>query len=161
MERESILLMNALLFEEGHPRRTQHILKVYAMAKTLSQYAGLNESEERTLVAASILHDIAIKVCKVKYGDACQENQRREAPAIIRDMALEAGYEEGDLERITYLVVNHHRYKDIKETDYQVLVEADLLVNIMEGEMDINLSQAERIFKTPKGLELLHNLNII
>lgn len=79
---ESRLLREALLFEEGHPRRTQHILKVYALAKLFGEQEGLSRREQRILRAAAILHDIAIKPCKEKYGDACQENQRREAAQI-------------------------------------------------------------------------------
>ena len=65
-------LCRALCWEEGHSRRTQHILKVYALAKLLGEREGLSETERETLQAAAILHDIAIRFCKERYdGDAC------------------------------------------------------------------------------------------
>ncbi len=35
-------------------------------------------------------------------------------------------------ERVQYLIAHHHTYGNIDEMDYQILVEADFLVNIME-----------------------------
>ena len=37
---ETKLLLDALLYEEGHPRRTQHILKVYALASSWESVLG-------------------------------------------------------------------------------------------------------------------------
>ena len=39
--REAVLLQNALCYEEGHPRRTQHILKEYALAALLAEQGNL------------------------------------------------------------------------------------------------------------------------
>ena len=67
---ETRLLIDALLFENGHLRRTQHILKVYALTKAIGQAQRLSAQEQRIVQAAAILHDIAIGPCKAKYGDA-------------------------------------------------------------------------------------------
>mgnify|MGYP002441563329 CR=1 FL=1 len=70
---ESELLYHALCYEEGHPRRTQHILKVYTLAKLLGEKEALSEKDRQILQAAAILHDIAIKYCKEHYaGDVRQ-----------------------------------------------------------------------------------------
>lgn len=75
---EAYLLHSALCYEEGHCRRTQHILKVYALAKLLGEQERISTEEQQILQAAAILHDIAIKYCKDNYnGDASQENQKR------------------------------------------------------------------------------------
>lgn len=58
---ETHLLYNAMCYEEGHSRRTQHILKVYALAKLLGEQEKLPVEEQQILQAAAILHDIAIK----------------------------------------------------------------------------------------------------
>ena len=108
---ETKLLLDALLYEEGHPRRTQHILKVYALAKLLGECSGLGEEERQILQAAAILHDIPIKYCKERYkGDACQANQQKEAPGLVRDFLQQAGYPPDYLPRVLELVVNHHCY---------------------------------------------------
>ena len=36
------------------------------------------------------------------------------------------------IRRVEYLVGHHHTYKDIDGLDYQILVEADFLVNILK-----------------------------
>lgn len=79
MPNEAKLLYDALLYENGHLRRTQHILKVYGLAKMLGELENLPTHEQENLRAAAILHDIAIKFCKEKYDDGCPANQRKEA----------------------------------------------------------------------------------
>ena len=75
-------------------------------------------------------------------------------------MLLSLGLPPADIERTCYLIAHHHTYTDIDGIDYQILVEADFLVNIYED----NLPQAqaaivkERIFKTAAGTRLLHLL---
>ena len=51
---ESTLLFRALCYEQGHERRTQHILKVYALAKLLGEAEGLDEEQRQLLQAAAI-----------------------------------------------------------------------------------------------------------
>ena len=43
MNKESKLMLSALNFEEGHNRRSNHILKVYALAKAIGDCEGLSE----------------------------------------------------------------------------------------------------------------------
>lgn len=52
-----------------------------------------------------------------------------------------------------YLVGHHHTYKDIDGLDYQILVEADFLVNYFENGLDKEhiKKSAEKIFKTETG----------
>lgn len=68
MPNETELLYRALCYEEGHPRRTQHILKVYALARLLGAQENLSDEERQVLQAAAILHDIAIGYCKAHCG---------------------------------------------------------------------------------------------
>ena len=60
MPNEAKLLYDALLYENGHLRRTQHILKVYGLAKMLGELENLPTHEQENLRAAAILHDIAL-----------------------------------------------------------------------------------------------------
>lgn len=153
---ESRLLREALLFEEGHPRRTQHILKVYALAKLFGEQEGLSPREQRILRAAAILHDIAIKPCKEKYGDACQENQRREAPAIARAFLSRAEYQPDDVPRILELILLHHCYDRIDGRDFQLLVEADLIAGCWEcGDAREQAAKVRPLFRSGTGTQLI------
>jgi hypothetical protein len=58
------------------------------------------------------------------------------------------------------LIGHHHTYSKIDGIDYQILIEADFLVNIYEDE--IKIPQIESIknkyFKTKSGTEFLNSL---
>ena len=153
--REAVLLQNALCYEEGHSRRTQHILKVYALAALLAEQENLPREQRRVLGAAAILHDIAIRYCKEHCGgDACQENQQRWAPVLVRQFLQEAGYPDSDAPEVVDLVQHHHEYTRPKPL-LQLLVEADLLVNCYETQPDASARRSiEGRFHTRTGIEL-------
>lgn len=107
------LLLRALQYEEGHPRRSGHILKVLALAGMIGREEGLSEEEQMILEAAAILHDIGIKHCKEKYGIASQELQKKEAPAIAKEFLNDCGYPASWVEKITRFIQVHHDYDHI------------------------------------------------
>lgn len=141
---ETKLLENALLYEEGHPRRTQHILKVYALARLLGQQENLSLEEQQILQAAAILHDIPIKYCKEHHGNASQENQQKAAPMLVTNFLQKANYIPSCIPEILDLVMNHHAYSIKRSKLLQLLMEADLLVNSFE-----NASEPEELKKIP------------
>lgn len=61
------------------------------------------------------------------------------------------------LERICYLVAHHHTFTDVKGMDYQILLEADFLVNAGEQEKYRKAVSEfrENVFKTETGIGLL------
>ena len=75
-------------------------------------------------------------------------------------MLEELGYEEELIERVCYLIGHHHTYKEIDGIDYQILVEADFLVNLAEEEAEeetIN-NVKERIFRTETGKFMIEKI---
>ena len=143
MPNEAKLLYDALLYENGHLRRTQHILKVYGLAKMLGELENLPTHEQENLRAAAILHDIAIKFCK-------------ETPALARKFLTACGYAEEDLPRITKMIVLHHCYDKIDGKDLQLLVEADLIAGCTEeDDPSAHAKAVRRLFKSSSGLALL------
>lgn len=154
---ESHLMTQVLRYEAGHPRRTQHILKVYALAKLLGEQEQLSVDNQQILQAAAILHDIAIKYCKEHYnGDASQNNQQREAPHLVQRFLSEANYLPSYIPQITELVLHHHDYEHPKSQLLQLLMEADLIVNCYESELRPEKAESIRqIFQATTGKELL------
>ena len=47
-------------------------------------------------------------------------------------MLMRLGFAENVIERVCYLIGHHHTYTGIEGRDYQILVEADFLVNLYE-----------------------------
>ena len=68
-------------------------------------------------------------------------------------MLEKLGFEKDISERVQYLIAHHHTYNNINEIDYQILVEADFLVNIMEDGLskEAALKAYHNIFKTACG----------
>lgn len=151
-------VINAMItYYAGDPRRINHFLKVYSFAKTIGEMEHLNESLQEILEVAAVVHDIGIKISEEKYQSSAGTYQQIEGPAVARDMLTGLGYETEFIERVCYLIAHHHTYNDIKEPDYQILVEADFLVNIYEDEMsrDSIISVKEKIFRTKIGTDYL------
>lgn len=91
---ETALLHHALLYEQGHIRRTEHILKVYALAKLLGEKQNISPEEKIILHASAIVHDIAIKYCKEHFqGDASQPKQQEVAPKMVQHFLKQANYD--------------------------------------------------------------------
>lgn len=153
MNNENILLKNALIHENGHQRRTEHILRVYSLCSCIASFENISHEDQIIIRAAAILHDIAIKTCKEKYSDACQHMQQKEALNIVPDMLKAADYPPSMTEDILFLIINHHNYNSISDIKLQILIEADLLINYMENPLETK-NIAPLIFKTVVGKQL-------
>ena len=149
-----------LAYNAGDTRRINHLLKVYALAKAIGELEMLQPDTQYILELAALTHDIGIRNSQQKYGSAAGEYQQLEGPPEARRLLLDAAVSEPVVDRVCWLIAHHHTYSNIQGLDYQILVEADFLVNAYEDEMDedaINTVR-ERIFRTKTGIELLDTL---
>ena len=132
-------VMNAMIeYNRGDARRIQHSVKVYEFAALLGRMEGISEKEQQVLEAAAVLHDIGIHICEQKYGNCDGRNQEIEGPAIakaILENVMETEADEAFVGRVCYLIGHHHTYTEIDGIDFQILVEADFLVNAREEKM--------------------------
>ncbi len=147
-------------YYQGDARRINHFLKVFAFAKAIGEREGLPPNTQEILEVAAVTHDIGIKPSEQKYNSTAGKYQEMEGPPVARDMLMGLGYAPELVERVCYLIGRHHTYHDIDGLDYQILVEADFLVNLDEGEsgQEEILSVREKIFRTAAGLEFLERL---
>lgn len=161
MEQRISRLMAAMMeYEAGCPARAQHLLKVYGFARHIALLEGMEEGARQTLEAAALVHDIGIRPSLEKYGSSAGEYQEKEGPGAAEPMLERLGFPREMRERVCWLVGHHHTYHDIDGMDYQVLVEADFLVNLYEGNAGKEeiRSVREKIFCTKAGTEMLENL---
>ena len=65
-----------------------------------------------------------------------------------------------DVARIVHLVTHHHTYVSVDGLDYQILLEADFLVNAGESGFSLAAIQKAKdsIFRTAAGTRLLCNM---
>lgn len=154
------LVMEMIQYYEGDPARIQHFLKVYEFSKLMGELEGLDEKTRNILEAAALVHDIGIKKSEELYGDSAGKHQEELGPEIAEEMLKGLAYPEDLIERVSYLVGHHHTYSDIQGLDYQILVEADFLVNLYEDHSPKTAveSALKKIFKTESGRDILQKM---
>ena len=147
-------------YNAGDARRVNHLLKVYGFAKIIGESEGLDARTQEILEVAALTHDIGIRNSEQKYGSCSGEHQQVEGPPEARVLLGALQADEALIERVCWLIAHHHTYSNIRELDYQILVEADFLVNAFEDEMDADaiLTVREKIFRTKMGVELIDTL---
>ena len=147
------LLEEMMVYYSGDAKRIQHFIKVYTFAKLMGEEEGLDNNTRHILETAAIVHDIGIKNAETKYGNCNGKLQEQEGPVEAEKMLNSLGYDKKVIERVSYLVGHHHTYTDIDGMDYQILVEADFLVNLYEDGLDKEAVQSayDKIFRTHAG----------
>lgn len=156
----SSLIDEMIAYDQGDPRRIQHFIKVHDFARTIGQLEGLDDDTLYILESAAVVHDIGIHVCEEKYGSCEGKSQEKEGPALAKEMLERLGYEHEVIDRVCYLVGHHHTYTNIDGVDYQILVEADFLVNLYEDKVSLDAVHKayQNMFKTESGRKICRNM---
>lgn len=150
------LFMDMIAYYDGDLKRIQHFTKVHSYARLIGIGEELDDASLFILEAAAYTHDIGIRVAEEKYGRCDGKLQEQEGPIIAQKMLSQLGFENYIVERICFLIGHHHTYDNIDGLDYQILVEADFLVNLYEddaGNRAIDKAY-KRIFKTETGKKI-------
>jgi uncharacterized protein len=158
--KEYQLTMEMIRYEQGTAHRIQHFLKVHAFCVLIAQGEQTDQKTIEILRAASLVHDIGIKPSLVKYHSSAGTYQQKEGPLPAREMLQRLSYDPEVIDRVCYLVGHHHTYHDIDGLDYQILVEADFLVNLLEDHAQLKEIESvrEKIFKTKTGTTILNEM---
>lgn len=154
-------VINAMIgYYSGDPHQINHLLKVYGFAKTIGEGQSLDEDIKEILEVAAVMHDVGIKNSIKKYNDGSGNYQQIEGPPEARKLLEGMNYESKLIDRVCWLIAHHHTYDNIEGVDYQILVEADFLVNIYENKMspDNIHSIYNKIFKTTSGKKIFRDL---
>ena len=103
---------------------------------------------------------IGIKESERKYNSTSGSYQEIEGPPIAREILYSFKLESNFIDRVCYLIGNHHTFSKIDGIDFQILIEADFLVNAFEDNLS-NQSIAhmkEKYFKTTCGISILESM---
>lgn len=150
------LIIETINFFAGDAKRIQHFIKVHSFAKIIAEGEGLDGIALNTLEAAAVVHDTGIKPAEAKYGQCDGKLQEKEGPAVAAPLLGKCGATDEQIDRICFLIAHHHTYNNIDSKDYQILVEADFLVNIYEDGIASVATIRNKIFRTTTGCELLN-----
>ena len=106
------------------------------------------------------MHDIGIKIAEQKYNSSNGKYQELEGPAPARERLEKLQVDTAVIDRVCFLIAHHHTYNNIDDLDYQILVEADFLVNLYEDNCSKQAIEnaLNRIFKTKTGINLCRTI---
>ena len=137
-------------------KRINHAIKVYSYAKMIAEAEGISKDELAALEIAAVMHDIGIKECERKYGRCGGFLQQKEGPAVAENLLSEFDIDKTILERVLYLIAHHHTFKNVDGLDYQILLEADLIVNAQEKYITEYAfrNAVDKLFVTEAGREI-------
>lgn len=154
------LALAMVRYYSGDPARIQHFFKVHTLSRLIAQREGMSSQERYVLEAAAYVHDIGIKPAEAKYGSSAGPYQEELGPDEAEKMLTALDFERSAIDRVRYLVGHHHTYTNIDGLDYQILVEADFLVNIFEDSLPKAAAEQayERIFQTETGKRLCREM---
>lgn len=147
-------------FYKGDPKRIQHFCKVHSYAKLIAELENVDKNTLYVLEVAALVHDIGIHYCEQNYGNCNGKLQEKEGPAIAKKLLEDLGFDDSVSDRVQYLISHHHTYNNIDSIDYQILVEADFLVNIYEdGLSNVAAERAySNIFQTESGKKICREM---
>ncbi|MBE6043188.1 MAG: HD domain-containing protein [Clostridium thermopalmarium] len=146
------------------PFGIDHTLKVLKNAEDIMKGENIGEKEKELISIVAILHDIGAVEAQKKYGSIDGIYQEKEGPAVARKILQKVGYDK-NIDRICFIIGNHHTPSKIDGLDFQIQWEADLLENLTV--MDINKQQKEikecieQNFKTNTGKNIAYNRFIL
>lgn len=151
------ILTAMIAYSKGNKKDIAHFLKVHSYARLIGKLEQLDDETQKILEIAAIVHDIACPLCREKYGNANGKYQEIEGPNLVYDFLKPFSLTESQINRIAYLIGHHHTYTNVDGLDYQILLEADFLVNGDEMNVDSKTiaSMKNRVFKTATGIKLL------
>jgi len=157
---DEIILEKMIEYFGYDVRRINHALKVWSFARIIAEREELNEEKKQILSIAAILHDIGIKESERLYNSTAGKYQEKEGPAVAVKLLEGVDLRNEVLNRVCFLIGHHHTYSEVDDLDYQILIEADFLVNIFEDNMGKPEIQSirEKIFKTRAGTKILDEM---
>ena len=150
-------------YYQNDSRQVGHSIKVLEEAEKIYHNEYLKDSFMfNVVVLSSIFHDIGIPEAKRKHGSSAPKYQEMEGPSVARSLMAKLDIRSDILERVCYIVGNHHTYENIDGLDFQILFEADMIVNLQEGWTGLDRSElrsrVEKSSFTSSGKAVILNL---
>lgn len=161
MQRERIIQEMRKVFREI-PYGIDHTLKVLQHAEAIMEGENVAMEERESIAIIAVLHDIGAVEALHKYGSIDGIYQEKEGPAVARGILEKVGYDPTRIDRICYVIGNHHTPSKIDGLDFQIQWEADLIENLLgSGDRTDRSKLADVIdknFKTATGKSLVCRL---
>ena len=122
MFKEKIIIEMKEVFKEI-PFGIEHTLKVLKNAEDIMNGENIGEEEKEFISIIAILHDIGAVEAQKKYGSIDGVYQEKEGPAVAKEILKKVGYNK-NIDRICFIIGNHHTPSKIDGLDFQIQWEA-------------------------------------
>jgi HD superfamily phosphodiesterase len=140
-------------------KRVHHALKVAHFAEQILKMEGGNPV---VVLASAYLHDIGIHLAETKYQSTSGEYQEKEGPVIAKEMLEKLDVHKEMVDEICDIIGHHHHPREEETLNFQILYEADWLVNMEEKGLPQDRkevqSMIEKYFRTEAGRQLAERL---
>jgi HD superfamily phosphodiesterase len=141
------------------PYGIDHTLNVLDNARQIIKAEKTNWQSAVIIELSAVLHDIGAVEAQKKHGSMEGRFQEMESPAVASGIMKKYDYEQPIIDRVCFIVGNHHTSEKIDGMDFQILWEADLIENMQV--MEDVIRDAEQLkqfisdnFKTESGKKL-------
>ena len=160
MDKKCALIDEMIKYYASDVKRINHFMKVYSFAKTIGEMEKVDRLNQEVLEIAAIVHDIGIKLSEQKYNSSSGKYQQIEGPALAKELLEKLDFEDTIISRVCFIVGHHHTYTAIDGIDFQILVEADFLINIYEDEIsqEAICKIRDNYYKTDAGINFLKQM---
>ena len=88
------ILNKMIAASNGNIHDIDHLLRVWAYARTIGELEGLDPEPQYLLEVAAITHDIACPLCREKYGNTNGKYQEQEGAVLVRAFLAGTGMTE-------------------------------------------------------------------
>ena len=136
-------------------KRIDHALGVLEYATEIQRSHG---GEPLVVKAAAILHDIGISQVREKQGTDAGQAHEQLGPPIARNILTKLAVPKEATDHVCRIIANHHSPDNIDTKEFEVIWDADWLVNIPAEHAGASNDQLreiiEKTFKTSAGRRL-------
>jgi len=150
------LIYEMMQVNTGDPKRINHVLKMYGYAQCIAGRENVDAQTQQITLVAAVLHDIAIRYCEDTYGSCNGKLQEKHGPDIAAPILRKYTDDTALIDRVKYLIAHHHTYDNIDGIDYQIIIEADFIVNFDEDNFSASAFDKlyNKYFKTQTGKQI-------
>lgn len=147
-------------FAQTDLTQIEHTETVHNFAQLIARLEKCDEHKQDLIEMSALLHDIGCPNSKLKYGNTNAPNQEKEGKPMAEAMLASYPIPETDKALIAQVVGSHHHLNVLKTLGFEILAEADLIVNLLEGYYSIEQAQHlyEHFVNTESAKELYRHM---
>ena len=111
-------------------RRIKHANDVAGHAEVIGKKQ--EDGDMMVIMATGYLHDIGIREAERKFNSSSAKYQHSEGPPVAREILTELKARPELVDEVCDIIGHHHNPRDEETTNFKVLYDADLIVNMTE-----------------------------